>query len=374
MVSRAIVAALALSVAAGFGTPGQLSVVGGQLPAAGGQLSVVGGQLPKADTRQQATGNRQLSDNRQPTTDNHPEPGAPKHAAELTLATHDNSLRIAVIGDTGIQTNTIAHAVSAAKPFDAIILVGDNFYPCGVKSATDPKWHVIDALTRLDIPIFAILGNHDNCGKPDAQVNADVPNWHMPAREYVIRSSVADFAMLDTTPYAAGKSKAPEKFIREAFRENGAEGDGPQTSSPAPSPATAGDRTGMSALHTWRIVVGHHVVASSGFHSTFPRDQARRMRALLPVLRENKVDLYLCGHDHHEELLDLGPPLIVVSGAGSDPIPMITVRDQTVWPKESHFHEPIAFAAIKITREALKIEFINARGGRIAGPFQYPAQ
>lgn len=331
-----------------------LSVVGGQLSGQDNRQLTTDNRF-SSDTRQPATGNRQLTDNRPPTTDNQP-----KHPTTLTLPTHDNTLRIAVIGDTGIQTDTIAHAITASKPYDAIILVGDNFYPCGVRSATDPKWHVINALTRLDIPIFAILGNHDYCGKPDAQVNADVPNWHMPAREYVIHSPIADFAMLDTTPYAAGKSKAAERFIHEAFRENGDESQG------APAP--------MSALHTWRIAVGHHVIVSSGFHSTFPRDQARRMRALLPILRENRVDLYLCGHDHHEELLDLSPPLIVVSGAGSDPIPMITVRDQTVWPKESHFHEPIAFAAVKITPEALSIEFINARGARIAGPFRYPAQ
>jgi acid phosphatase len=265
---------------------------------------------------------------------------------EVLLPVHDGTLRIAVIGDTGIQTNTIAHAIAAAKPFDAIVLVGDNFYPCGVKSATDPKWHVIEALTRLDIPIFAVLGNHDYCGNPEAQVNASVPNWHVPARAYAIRSAVADFAMLDTTPYAYGKSRNAEDAVRDAF---------------------------ASSTPRWRIAVGHHVIVSSGFHSLFPRAEALRMRGLLPVLRHEKVDLYLGGHDHHEELLDLHPPLIVVSGAGSDPVPMITVRAETVWPKETHFHEPIAFAAVKITKDSLTVEFIDARGKRIAGPFRYPA-
>jgi hypothetical protein len=51
---------------------------------------------------------------------------------------------------------------------------------------------------------------------------------------------------------------------------------------------------------------------------------------------------------------------------------MLTVRDRTVWPRETHFHEPIAFAALEITKEALTIEFINAKGNRIAGPFRYP--
>lgn len=253
-------------------------------------------------------------------------------------------MRIAVVGDPGLQTDTISHAIAAAKPFDVIVLVGDNFYPCGVRSATDSKWHVVNALTHLDIPIYAILGNHDYCGKPDEQVNANVPNWHMPARTYAIRSEVADFAMLDTTPYAYGNSKTAEDTVRDTF---------------------------ASSTATWRIAVGHHVITSSGFHSILPRAEAQRMRGLLPLLRKEKVDLYINGHDHHEELLDLHPPLILVSGAASDPVPMITVRAQTVWPKETHFHEPIAFAALEITREALTVEFLNARGKRIAGPFRY---
>src|SRR6266550_1690519 len=52
---------------------------------------------------------------------------------EITLPVHDGTLRIAVVGDAGLQTDIISHAIAAAKPFDAIVLVGDNFYPCGVK-------------------------------------------------------------------------------------------------------------------------------------------------------------------------------------------------------------------------------------------------
>jgi acid phosphatase len=263
---------------------------------------------------------------------------------EIALPVHNGTLRIAVVGDAGIQTDTMAAALTKSKPYDAIILVGDNFYPCGVKSASDPKWHVMDALTRLGIPIYAVLGNHDYCGNPDAQVNANIPNWYMPARQYVLRSAIADFAMLDTTPYAYGNSKRAEEALRDTF---------------------------ASSTATWRIAVGHHVITSSGWHSLFPPKEARRMRGLLPVLRSEKVDLFLDGHDHHEELLNLNPPLIVVSGAGSDPVPLLTIRPQTVWPKETHFREPIAFAAVEITKDALTIEFINSKGKREAGPFRY---
>jgi len=265
----------------------------------------------------------------------------------VRMTVRGDSLRIAVVGDAGIETDTISRGIAASKPIDAIILVGDNFYPCGVKSATDKKWHVIDALTALDIPIYAVLGNHDYCGKPDAQVNAHVPNWIMPAHNYAIRSDLADFAMLDTTPYALGANRNAEDVVREVF---------------------------ASSKATWRIVVGHHVVASSGWHGMFPRKEAARMRRLLPIMRSEHVDLYLGGHDHHEELLDLAPPLIVVSGAASDPVPMVTVRDQTIWPHTTHFSERVGFSVIELTRTQIAIEFRNSHGGRVAGPFRYPAK
>jgi predicted phosphodiesterase len=270
-----------------------------------------------------------------------------RSAARPVPTLRGNSLRLAVVGDAGIETDTIARAVAASKPIDAIILVGDNIYPCGVKSATDRKWRVMDALAALDIPIFAVLGNHDYCGNDDAQVNAPLRNWNMPAHQYAIRGDVADFAMLDTTPYALGVNRDAEDEVRDVF---------------------------ASSKATWRIVVGHHVIASSGWHGMFPRKEAARMRRLLPVLRKEHVDVYLCGHDHHEELLDLAPPLIVVSGAASDPVPMVRLRDQTVWPRTTHFREPIGFALLELTRTSLAIEFRNSRGARVAGPFRYAAK
>jgi hypothetical protein len=259
-------------------------------------------------------------------------PLAAAEIPELSLA--PRTLRIAVVGDAGRETATIARGLAAAAPFDAILLVGDNFYPCGVKSPHDPKWHVMDPLSALGIPIYAVLGNHDHCGNAGAQIGAPLPNWQMPAAAYALRSAVADFAMLDTTPYAQGRTREAEATLGAVFARS---------------------------TTPWRIAVGHHVITSSGWHSIFPRSEARNMRRLLPPLRTAHVDLYICGHDHHEELLG-GSPLLLVSGAGSDPVPMVTVRDQTLWPHSTHFREPIAFAVVEITASTLSIRFFDANG------------
>jgi tartrate-resistant acid phosphatase type 5 len=266
-------------------------------------------------------------------------------AGELSLAPKTAVLRLAVTGDTGKGADTVAAGIArlhAQKPFDAILLTGDNFYPCGVTSETDPRWSLVTALTRVGPPVFPVLGNHDSCGKadPDAQVRATgvVPNWRFPARQYTVRTSIADFAFLDTTPYARGTSRDADAFLRGAF---------------------AGSKA------RWRVVVGHHPVISSGWHGYFPRDEVGRMRELIPALRETKADLYICGHDHHLELLR-GRMTHLVSGAGSAPIRPVKLRLSTVYPPEIS-RERIGFAVVELDAKRIRVRFYDANGRAKSG-------
>src|SRR5688500_5693733 len=253
---------------------------------------------------------------------------------EVSLTPRAEVLRFAVAGDTGAGAETVATGIARvhkAKPLAAIFLTGDNFYPCGVTTEEDPRWSINRPLTRIGVPVFPVLGNHDSsCGKadPNAQIRATgvVPNWRFPARQYAIRGGVADFAFVETTGYARGKGKAPEQAIRQVFADSRA---------------------------PWRVVVGHHPVISSGWHGYFPRDEVSRMRELVPLLREPRVDFYICGHDHHMELIR-GRMLHLVSGAGSDPIPPLKLRARTVYPPEIR-RERIGFAVVEITAREIRV-------------------
>lgn len=260
---------------------------------------------------------------------------------EVSLAPKNGVLRIAVTGDTGSGAAAVAAGIArvhARQPFDAIVLTGDNFYPCGVKSADDPRWSLVTPLTRIGIPVFPVLGNHDFCGKadPQAQINAPVANWTFPAREYVVRAGVADFAFIDTDPYVKGKTRALP--LAEAF---------------------------ASSKSRWRVIVGHHPVISSGYHGYFPRDEVQRMRDTIPLLREVKASLYICGHDHHLELLR-GRMLHLVSGAGSSPVPPIKLRLSTVYPAEIS-RERIGFAVVEISAKKIRVRFYDAKGRAKSG-------
>jgi hypothetical protein len=273
-----------------------------------------------------------------------PPPGTP---AEVTLrSASPDRLRIVVVGDTGTGAGKVAAGIAKihrAAPVDAIILTGDNFYPCGVTSETDPRWRLALPLTKIGPPVLPVLGNHDvDCGKADpmAQIRATgrIPGWQFPARQYVVRSGLATFAMLDTTPFVRARNQDAETFLRTAL---------------------------TGATTPWRIVAGHHPIISSGFHGYFPRDEVRLMRPMADVMKSVGAELYLCGHDHHLELIR-GKVLYLVSGAGSDPIPPIRLRQRTIFPSEIG-RERLGFAVVELTREKVRVRFHDGDGRPRAG-------
>jgi len=258
---------------------------------------------------------------------------------QLSLASRNGTLRVVVVGDIGDGAGRVTAGIAKIGPIDAVIIPGDNVYPCGVQSKNDPRWSRVAPLTTLGVPLFPVLGNHDYCGNPTAQINAPLPNWDFPAKQYTIRSDVAEFAMLDTNPYLQGADEPLKSFLHDAF---------------------SGDSK-------WRIAVGHHTVVSSGYHGYFPRHDARRMQKLIPLLRASGVDLYVCGHDHHQELVD-GQPRYLISGAGSQPVPPIILRSSTLFPTNAPFREPIGFTLLEITKDQLAITFYDEHAQKRAGP------
>jgi hypothetical protein len=286
---------------------------------------------------------------------------APAPVVELPV--RNQQLRIAIVGDIGdgpLKVFEGMRVVHAAEPLDAVIIPGDNFYPCGIGSETDTRWNAVrNTLSTLGIPLYPVLGNHDYgqpklhekseppCGiaEPEAQVRASrtVPNWVFPARSYRIHSRIADFAMIDTTPVAYA-TRAP---MLASDTDEGVRGD---------------LTTMLAASGGWRIVVGHNTIVSSGYHGYFPRWQIRHMRTLLPPLLRGKTDLYICGHDHHLELIP-GKLMYLVSGAGSEPVPALLGHRGSVLP--FGYRPAVGFAVLELTPKELRVRFYDARGREV---------
>jgi tartrate-resistant acid phosphatase type 5 len=295
---------------------------------------------------------------------------------------HHQTLRFIVTGDAGSTHSQLRDgmlAVTKQMPIDGIILVGDNFYPCGVTSVDDPQWtKITQHFGPTHLPIYAVLGNHDygdqqqrggadywTCGHPDpsAEVKAtgEIAKWEMPARNYMLQSPLADFVMIDTQPLAldfptgyAGSLGATEE---KAW--------------------IGGALTGMHAH--WRIVIGHHTIFSSGMHGRTNNATQTRVRELLPLFRQTHVDLYICGHDHDMELLgelQRGPksdPLFLVSGAGSGTDEMRPRRGTAKEPPTIYPQFPakvvMGFAVLAIDATHLTVTFFDHTGKAIGGPY-----
>jgi tartrate-resistant acid phosphatase type 5 len=265
----------------------------------------------------------------------------------VALQPRTDVLRIAVVGDTGEGSDRVARGIArlhTRTPLDAIVITGDAFYPCGPSSKKDAQWDRVRALNQVGVPLFPVFGNHDFCGKsvPDAQIGlTPFPHWQFPARQYVVDAKLAELLMLDTTPYAFGRNDAAADAVRQGF---------------------ANSKT------VWRIAVGHHPILSSGYHGHFPRDQHRRMVAMEPLMKRAGVDLYICGHDHHLELID-GQPRFLISGAGSDPVPPLVPHAKTLFPSEAT--RQLGFAVVELDAHSMTIRFYDGQGNVISKPFAF---
>jgi hypothetical protein len=89
------------------------------------------------------------------------------------------------------------------------------------------------------------------------------------------------------------------------------------------------------------------------------------MVKLLPVMRD--VDLYLSGHDHHLELID-GNPTMLISGAGSAPVPPLLAHRKTRWAGEGRYR---GFALVEFTATAMRVRFYDANGKATSATFNY---
>ena len=266
-------------------------------------------------------------------------------ASESAPAAGD-SVRFIVLGDQGWGgrgQRSVAGAMSRKAvegPIEFVRLLGDNFYWEGVDSVDDPQWDTkferMYSYPSLQVPFYAVLGNHDHMGNPYAQVQytGKSSRWKMPAGYYTFSVKIdgsvqAQFFALDTTSilYQRSDSIKQLQWLNEELRKSRAE---------------------------WKIVYGHHPVFSSGYYGI----NKYMLKVLEPVLRKYRIDLYMSGHDHDQELIKSASGIFyLISGTGSNPRPVGAGSD-TLYASSSP-----GFAWIRILKDELIIQFLSAGGG-----------
>lgn len=231
-------------------------------------------------------------------------------------------------GTGGIEQWSVAHAMEkraeAQRDLDFVVLLGDNFYTKNTLTVDSPEWkskfeHVYSGVFLDATPFYAVLGNHDH-GRADGATDEANPShrkhvkalqnsevqleyaskhlgsnrWRMPDHYYSADFGQAQgqtllrIVFLDTNLPQEDLLKEAD-FIREQF-----------------------SKTASKAI--WKIVVGHHPIRTYGKHFGETQDIEE---AILPALKDARIDMYLSGHDHNQQVIAReGEPFYVVSGGG----------------------------------------------------------
>ncbi|KAL0889475.1 hypothetical protein Bca101_013458 [Brassica carinata] len=283
---------------------------------------------------------------------------------EHPVTKSDGSLNILVVGDWGRQggfnQSIVAHQmgiVGEQLDIDYVISVGDNFYDDGLKGDTDPAFEAsfshIYTHPSLQKQWYSVLGNHDYRGNVSAQLSHVLTqkDWRwFCRRSFVLLSGMVEFFFVDTTPFVENYFTDPEDHTYDW------------------SNVLPRDRYISNLLHdldlamkksraTWKFVVGHHGIATAGEHGV----TQELVDQLLPILEENKVDVYMNGHDHClQHIGSDGGIQFLTSGGGSKAWRGVILP----WdPKELKlYYDGQGFMSLHITHSQAKFIYYDLSG------------
>jgi hypothetical protein len=254
----------------------------------------------------------------------------------FTVKPADAPVRVLAFGDFGngsgeqkIVAQTIA-TYHRGQRFDFAITLGDNFYSVGMESPSDPRWKTWfeDLYGPLGIPFYASLGNHD-WGHPDSPAaeilySGLTPTWRMPAAYYTFTAGPVQFFALDTQSVALAQKQ------REWL-----------------------DRELTNSQARWKVVYGHHPIYSDGNYE----DRPDLIASLLPILA-NRVDAYICGHDHNLQALQpqRGVRFYIAGGGGAG------LYEVTQSPRSLFVSRSNGFAVLEADATRLVVKLVDVTG------------
>lgn len=275
-------------------------------------------------------------------------PGAPhKGAGEL------NVLVLGDWGDGGGNQRKVAETMAAfvekQGPMNAVLTVGDNFYP-SLKQGDNTDWdklfeRVYDP-RRLNVPFYAVLGNHDYEKKKDLiQLEYAARNpqsrFKLPARWYRLElpadKPLVTLLMLDSNKTLSAQQQAEQRTWLEQ------------------------ELTRQRATR-WLCVVQHHPLFSNGTHG----DEKRVQQAWGSLIQKQNVDILFCGHDHsmqHLRVKNWTTDFVVAGGGGAR---LTTIKRSDRGPFGRSIN---GFAHAKFTASAVEVSLIHGITGQVVHQF-----
>ena len=250
-----------------------------------------------------------------------------------------------------------------------VISTGDNMYPNGLNSTSDPlffqSFSSVYSAKGLQVPWHTVLGNHgygdgfeycqNDASSPCARgplhlLSADLTardwRWHC-ERSYteVYLGGLVEFFFVDTSPFILDyRNKSWAKYnggiLEQSWELQLKEVEARLASSSA----------------VWKIMVGHHPPRSNGAHG----NNTEIMQHLEPLMVRYEVAAYFAGHDHNLEHLQLKENglNIFVSGGGSD---CDRGFDTDIDSKYQYPNQ--GFAAATVSSKELKVSYYTLDSG-----------
>ncbi len=198
-------------------------------------------------------------------------------------------VRFAALGDVGTGSpgqQAVAEGlrrVCGKNGCDFVLLLGDNFYPDGLRSPEDPRFKTVfeEVYGALNLPFLAVLGNHDLRNPPIFQLlrSGRDSSWVMPGFHYRFQAGPARFFAINTNCTLLALSGLEDDLGK--------------------------------ARPGWTVVFGHHSLYSNGPHG----DTDPFQRWYWSKFLADRVDFHLAGHNHVLEHLQA--PLEDREGAGT---------------------------------------------------------
>ncbi len=288
--------------------------------------------------------------------------GDPPFPADIAVKPLPNSLTFFAFGDWGVyglgdQTvlaNRMDYYAQYLKP-GFVALMGDNFYPAGVKSTTDAHWkqsfEFVYKGSNLPRLFYPVLGNHDYQQSTQAELDYNQlnPRWAMPARYYTTVYAVdaatnLRVVYLDTSPFVAEYRANPGGYPDVAAQNTARQ-------------VAWADSVLSHATERWTVVIGHHPVYSIGLDHG---NQPELVQQLQPLLTKYKVPLYLNGHSHTlQHIRPAGLPTDYIT-AGTGGAPLGSVGPLSA---EARFGQAaFGFAIISASATALRVSLVDEAG------------
>jgi len=246
----------------------------------------------------------------------------------VTPPTSKDSVRFAVIGDTGTGTQSqfeIGQQLDKARtlfPFEFVIMVGDNIYGSERPQDFVQKFEKpYQALLDAKIPFYAALGNHD-----DPTQRFYKPFNMNGERYYTYTKGNARFFVLDSN-YMDQKQL---KWLDDQL-------------------ASSNDR--------WKVAYFHHPLYSSGGRHGSEVDLRTQVE---PLFIKYGMDVVFAGHEHFYERVKPQKGIYYFTEGGSAKIAKGDIKKGPL--TEAGFDSDYSFMLTELDKDAMRFQTISRTG------------